>query len=108
MIPMALTRRITVHKKKDCEKNNFIRIRKVARLILFMIGSPTLNHQVEHLHIIVIMKKKRWIHLLLGLLFLHHHYYHHLHYSKCDQKLQSDDNFLGSDSDEEFTTPNYD
>jgi hypothetical protein len=54
------------------------------------------------------MKKKRWIHLLLGLLFLHHHYYHHLHYSKCDQKLQSDDNFLGSDSDEEFTTPNYD
>lgn len=80
MIPMVMTRRITVHKKKDCKKNNFIRIRKVARLILFMIGSPTLNHQVEHLHIIVIMKKKRWIHLLLGPLFLHHHYYHHLHY----------------------------
>jgi hypothetical protein len=62
-------------REEIARKGNFIR-RRVATPILLVIGSPTLTLQADHLHAVVMMKKKRWAPLLLGFL-LYHHYRHH-------------------------------
>jgi hypothetical protein len=56
---MKMTRRKTSHIRRKMARRNIIR-RRMARLILLVFGSRTLNHQVAHPVMKVIMRRRRW------------------------------------------------
>jgi hypothetical protein len=51
------------YKKKDGKKKEYHKNENLARLILLVIGSQTLNHQVAYPMVKVTMRRRRWPHL---------------------------------------------
>ena len=48
-------------RRRMARRRNFTRRRRMGRPILLVIGSRTLNHQVSHPMVKVIMRRRRWL-----------------------------------------------